>query len=101
MMGTLAAALAGRDIKTFANRYRAEVTGDIADDNGVLKITRIHVHYLLKVPPAQQSAAKEAFEGYLSGCPAAQSVIGCIRIEHELTLAISDQPKTEKLRADC
>ncbi len=84
MMGTLAAALAKRGIKSHEDVYRAEVTGDIEDVQGVLRITRIGVDYFLKVPEEKKQDAQDAFESYLSGCPAAQSVIGCIAIQHQL-----------------
>ena len=87
-MGTLAAELAKKGIKTFQDLYRADVTGDIEDVEGVLKITRIRVDYTLSVPEEKQKDALEAFDAYLSGCPAAQSVIGCIRII-SCTVAIS------------
>jgi len=86
MMGTLAAVLAGKKIKTFKDRFEAVVTGDIEDVNGVLKITRINVSYWLKVPKDKRAEAKEALETYLTLCPGAQSVIGCIDINHELTM---------------
>jgi organic hydroperoxide reductase OsmC/OhrA len=86
MMGTLAVVLAGKKIRTFEQLYRAEVTGDIEDVDGVLKITRIKVHYFLKVPEEKWQDANEALNAYLSLCPAAQSVIDCIDISHELTL---------------
>jgi uncharacterized OsmC-like protein len=86
MMGTLAGVLAGKKIRTFADLYQTEVTGEIEDVDGVLKITRIHVHYTLKLAEDKREAAKEAFESYLTLCPGAQSVIGCIDISHELTL---------------
>ena len=47
MMGTLAAALARKGIKTPEDLYRAEVEGDIENVNGVLKITQIRVDYHL------------------------------------------------------
>jgi hypothetical protein len=84
MMGTLAGVLAGRKIPTPEDRYRAEVEGDIEDVNGVLKITRIRVAYHLKVPQGKAGEAREAMNSYLLRCPAAQSVIGCIRIEDRL-----------------
>lgn len=86
MMGTLAAALAGKGIRTHKELYRADVSGDIEAVNGILKITRIQVSYELKVPKEKGEEAKEAFETYLSSCPAAQSVIGCIEIKHTLNL---------------
>ena len=85
MMGTLAAALAGKGIRTSKDLFWADVTGDIEDVRGVLKITGIHVEYHLKGPAEKREAAKEAMDSYLQYCPGAQSVIGCIEIQHELT----------------
>jgi organic hydroperoxide reductase OsmC/OhrA len=86
MMGTLAGVLAGKKIATPEDRYRAEVEGDIENVDGVLKITQIRVAYHLKVPKGKSGEAKEAMQSYLVRCPAAQSVIGCIRIEDKLIL---------------
>jgi len=86
MMGTLAAALAGKKIPTPEDRYRADVEGDIENVNGILKITHIRVKYHLKVPAGKSAEAKEAFSSYLVGCPAAQSVIGCIDIKDDLAI---------------
>lgn len=79
-MGTLARFLAAKQIDTPREAYWADVEGDIEDVNGVLKITRIRVNYHLKVPPSKEASAREALAVYLAGCPAAQSVIGCIEI---------------------
>ena len=86
MMGTLAMVLAGKKIRTFEHLYQAKVTGDIEDVDGVLKVTRIKVHYFLKVPEEKWQDANEALGAYLRLCPGAQSVIGCIDISHELSL---------------
>ena len=86
MMGTLATALAGKKIRTSRDLYEADIAGDIEDVDGVLKITRIHVQYRLKAPEAKHDEVMEALEVYLSRCPAAQSVIGCIDITHDMTL---------------
>ncbi len=83
-MGTLARFLAEKDIPTPEDRYRAHVEGDIEDVEGVLKITRIRVRYNLKVPLEKTEGARQAFDRYLPYCPGAQSVIGCIHIEHDL-----------------
>ncbi len=85
-MGTLAVILAGKKIRTFEHLYRADVTGDIENVDGILKVTRIKVHYFLKVPEEKWEDANEALDAYLHLCPAAQSVIGCIDINHELSL---------------
>lgn len=86
MMGTLAAVLAKKKIRTFQDRYKATVTGDIEDVNGVLKITRIHVHYNLTLPADKRPDAEEAFGNYITLCPAAQSVVDAISITHELEM---------------
>lgn len=86
MMGTLAKVLAENKIRTHHNFFVANVAGDIEDVDGILKITRIHVHYTLKVEEKKREAANNTLSAYLSKCPAAQSVIGCIDISHELSL---------------
>ena len=85
-MGTLAAVLASKGIQSSQDLYRAEISGDIEDVNGVLKITRINVHYFLRVPDGKKADAREALKIYLSKCPAAQSVMGCIAIKDKLTI---------------
>jgi organic hydroperoxide reductase OsmC/OhrA len=86
MMGTLARFLAKQQIDTSEDRYRAEAEGDIENMGGVLKITKLRVHYSLKAPQSKKEAAEQALAAYLPFCPAAQSVIGCIEISHRLTL---------------
>lgn len=85
MMGTLAKLLAGKNIETPKDRYHAEVEGIIEDVDGVLKITRIHVNYILKVGGDQEKDAEAALAVYLPKCPGAASVMDCIEITHEIT----------------
>jgi uncharacterized OsmC-like protein len=84
MMGTLATLMAEKKIPTPESLYWADVEGDIENVSGVLKITTIRVKYHLKATADQLSAAKECFSNYITRCPAAQSVIGSIKIEDEL-----------------
>jgi len=86
MMGTFATVLAKSRIQTPEERYHADVRGEIEAVEGVLKITRIVVEYTLKLPPDKRQEAQTCFESYLKHCPAAQSVIGCIRLEHRLEM---------------
>jgi len=85
-MGTLAAALARKEIATPEDLYWAEVEGDIENVRGVLKITQIRVNYHLTADGEKAERAREAFASYLASCPAAQSVIGCIDIKDNLVL---------------
>ena len=86
MMGTLARFLAERKIATPEELYWADVEGDIENVNNVLKITQIRANYHLKVDTKKVPEAREAFSSYLTSCPAAQSVIGCIDIKDQLML---------------
>ncbi len=83
-MGTLATLMAGKKIPTPESHYWAEVEGDIENVDGVLKITTIRVKFHLKATGDQVADAKECFSNYITRCPAAQSVIGCIKIDDEL-----------------
>lgn len=85
-MGTLAAALAGRKIRTTEDRYWADVEGAIEDVDGILKITRMNVLYHLKTPKGTREDAKEAFSSYITACPAAQTVKDCIDITHDMRI---------------
>ncbi|MGD9076856.1 MAG: OsmC family protein [Desulfobacteraceae bacterium] len=91
MMGTLAGVLARKGIRTPDERYWADVEGDIENVNDILKITQIRVKYHLKVPQGKRGEAEEALSSYLSRCPAAQSVIGCIQISDEATIEEVDE----------
>jgi organic hydroperoxide reductase OsmC/OhrA len=86
MMGTLAKFLAEKRIPTPEELYWADVEGDIENVNNVLKITQIRVKYHLKAPQEKTTEVKEAFSSYLTSCPAAQSVIGCIQIKDDIVI---------------
>ena len=86
MMGTFARFLAEKKIPTPEENYWADVEGDIEDVNKVLRITQIRVKYHLKVPQGKTGEVKTAFSSYLTSCPAAQSVIGCIDIKDDIAI---------------
>ena len=86
MLGTLARFLAEKKIPTPEDHYWAEVEGDIENVNSVLKITQIRVNYHLKVLQEKGREAREVFSSYLTSCPAAQSVIGCINIKDDILI---------------
>jgi hypothetical protein len=86
MMGTLATLLASKGIPTPETLYWADVAGEIENVGGVLKITTIRVNYHLKVARDKVADAQESFSGYIARCPAAQSVIGCIKLVDELII---------------
>ena len=85
-MGTLATVLASSKIRTSEERFWADVEGDIENVNNVLKITEIRVSYHIRAPKEKHEDVNQAFSSYLTSCPAAQSVIGCIAIKDKLVL---------------
>ncbi len=85
-MGTLATVLAGSKIRTSENLFWADVEGDIENVSNVLKISQIRVTYHLKIPQDKVEETAKAFSSYLITCPAAQSVIGCIKIQDDLVI---------------
>ena len=56
----------------------ADVEGDIEEVDGVLRITKIRLSYRFKIPPGTREKAERALDVYSDGCPAYQSVKGCI-----------------------
>ena len=61
-----------------AENLSAEVEGDIEDVNGVLKITKIRLHYRIKAPAEKRESIERLLGSYAEACPAYQSVKGCI-----------------------
>ncbi|MBI2817495.1 MAG: OsmC family protein [Acidobacteria bacterium] len=81
MTGTLAGALAARKIPTQPDRLTAEVEGFVENVEGTPVITRIRVHYKVRVPQGKREEAERAIQVHEKGCPVAQSVKRGIQIE--------------------
>ncbi len=80
MTGTLAGALAARKIPT-QGKLDSNVEGVIENVDGKPLITKIKVHYRLRVPKGKRDDALRAIEIHEKGCPAAQSVERGIAID--------------------
>ena len=61
-----------------AENLSAEVEGDIEDANGVLKITKIRLHYRIKAPAGKRKSIERLLERYAEAHPDYQSGKGCI-----------------------
>jgi organic hydroperoxide reductase OsmC/OhrA len=81
MTGTLAGALAARKIPTQPDRLESQVEGIIESVDGRPLVTKIRVHYKVKVPAGKRADALRAIEVHEKGCPASQSVQRGIAIE--------------------
>jgi uncharacterized OsmC-like protein len=58
----------------------ADVQGDIAEVDGVLRITDIRLAYHITIPRGTREKAERALETHADKCPAYQSVKGCIDV---------------------
>jgi uncharacterized OsmC-like protein len=63
---------------TSAENLTADVEGDIEEVEGVLKITKIRLHYKINVPPDSREKVDRALSTYAEKCPAYQSIKHCI-----------------------
>jgi len=70
-----------RQIPSEPNKVRARIEGDIEAVDRVLRITRIRVHYDVRIPAGKREAAERALATHEQKCPAATSVRGCIAFE--------------------
>ena len=70
-----------REIPAPREKIDAAVEGDIEAVDNVLKITRIRVHYRLRIPAGTREKAERAVATHATKCPAANSVRGCIAID--------------------
>ncbi|MFQ5663206.1 MAG: OsmC family protein [Terriglobia bacterium] len=86
MTGTLAGALEARQIPSYPEKLTADVEGLIEAVDGKPRITRIKVHYNLKVPKGKKAQAERAVELHEQHCPVSQSVRRGIEIEFDGTV---------------
>ncbi len=63
-----------------AGNLSAYVEGDIAERDGVLRITSIRLTYQLKIPPNMRDKVERILQSYADKCPAYQSVKECIDV---------------------
>ncbi len=81
MTGTLAGALAARQIPVQADRLSAEVEATVEAVDGMPLITKIKVHYRVKVPKGKRDEALRAIRVHEASCPTSQSIRRGIAIE--------------------
>jgi uncharacterized OsmC-like protein len=71
---------------TSAENLTADVEGDIAEKNGVLKVTHIRLKYHFKIPSGMREKAERAVAHYADLCPAYQTVKDCIQCTWTATI---------------
>jgi len=86
MYGTLRGALAGRKIEFDRQSFGATAEGRITGVGKTIRISAIHVHYDVAVPPESREATERALAVHTQGCPAHQSVKDAIAITWDASL---------------
>jgi|KNS12BottometaT_FD_k123_64093_2 uncharacterized OsmC-like protein len=82
MTGNFGGALEARGIPSHPDKLSSQVEGDIERIDGKTYITRIRVHYTVKIPKGKREEAERALDVHESKCTASQSVRRGIEIEY-------------------
>lgn len=61
---------------------QAQVQGTIEAVERVLRITKIDVHFQLKIPQGTRETAERVLGVFDRGCPVAQTLKGCVEFHY-------------------
>jgi uncharacterized OsmC-like protein len=81
MLGTLNGALEARGIRLGAADAHAAAAGTNEERDRVITLTRIDIHYTLRIPRGSRETVDRALARHRDRCPTAQSLIGAVAIE--------------------
>lgn len=80
MLGTLNGALAARGVHLEPQAIRAIAEGINEVRDGIPVLTRIHVHYALRIPPGTREAVDRALARHREKCPTARTLQGAVEV---------------------
>jgi len=80
MLGTLIGVLEAREVKLGPDAVRADVEGINEIQDRLPVLTRIHVHYVLRVPADAREAVDRALDRHQSKCPTARTLGGAVEV---------------------
>ena len=86
----MASALEARKIPSEPKRLEAQVEGIFEETDTVVKLKRVHVHYLVKVPSGMRPAAERALAVHERSCPISQSVQPAIAVTYDAEISELD-----------
>jgi len=92
MLGTLNGALEVRGIRLGPDDIRATATGTNEIVDGIVTLTRIDVHYSLRIPAGTREPVERALSRHREKCPTARSLAGAIQVEFEAEIEEVSQP---------
>lgn len=80
MLGTLNGALEARGVHLKGDAIQAEVEGTNELRDGVIVLTRVAVHYRLRIPAGTREAVDRALARHRDKCPTARSLQGAVEV---------------------
>jgi uncharacterized OsmC-like protein len=86
MMGTFGGALEARKIDASNGKLKADVTGEVEEEEGVLVIRRIHVAMRLVAPNDAQETVERVHGLYAMRCPLYRTLHNAIRLTSSFEL---------------
>ena len=87
MMGTFAGALEARQIDASGGRLKADVTGEVETEDGVLVIKRIHVRLTLAAGDDVRETVERVHGMYAMRCPLYRTLHSAIQLTSSYVLA--------------
>jgi uncharacterized OsmC-like protein len=81
MLGTLHGALAVRGIRLAPEDIEADVEGTNELIDGIIRLTRIDIHYRLRIPAGTRETVDRALSRHRDKCPTAQSLLAAVAVE--------------------
>ncbi|HEX2168076.1 MAG TPA: OsmC family protein [Longimicrobiales bacterium] len=81
MLGTLTGALEAREIRLGPDAIQASAAGRNEIVDGIVKLTRIDVHYTLRIPEGSREKVERALSRHREKCPTARSLSGAVAVE--------------------
>lgn len=80
MLGTLNGALEVRGIKLDSEAITARVEGVNEVRDRVPLLTKVHVHYTLRIPAGSREVVDRALATHQAKCPTARSLEGAVQV---------------------
>ena len=81
MLGTLTGALEAREIRLDPENIRASAAGTNELVDGIVTLTRIDIHYTLRIPAGSRDKVDRALSRHRDKCPTARSLAGAVAVE--------------------
>ena len=87
MLGTFGGALEARKIDASNGRLKANVRGEIENEDGVLVIRRIHIEFALRTSESDRATIDRVHGLFADKCPIYRSLRAAIQITSSYHLA--------------